>query len=158
VNNRETIEGVEGEWRTVTKASEVKVGQRVRCKGATYDAGYYFPKIILEIKGCHAFPCNEGNKEVRDLDLFAGIWQQVQAFFPIEKPIAKPVKQHKPVKPHKRPPNHERLLKALLRTCQVNKVGCLVTNDIGGFFGGLTRQEERELIAIKERMEKKGAK
>jgi len=47
---------------------------------------------------------------------------------------------------------HERLLKALLSSCQVNKVGCLVTNDIGGFFGGLTREQERELIKIKESM------
>jgi len=30
MNNTETIEGVTGEWRTVTKASEVTVGQRVR--------------------------------------------------------------------------------------------------------------------------------
>jgi hypothetical protein len=30
MNQRETIEGITGEWRTVTKASEVTVGQRVR--------------------------------------------------------------------------------------------------------------------------------
>ena len=152
MNQRETIEGVEGEWRTVTKAEQVTVGQRVRCKGATYDAGYYFPKIILEIKGCHAFPCNEGNKEVRDLDLFAGIWQQVQAFFPIEKPIAKPVKQHKPVKPHKRPPNHERLLKALLKSAYVwDAIELSVTCEV-------SESNYKQLIAIKERMDKKGVK
>ena len=152
MNNRETIEGVEGEWRTVTKASEVKVGQRVRCKGATYDAGYYFPKIILEIKGCHAFPCNEGNKEARDLDLFACIWQQVQAFFPIEKPIAKPVKQHKPVKPRKRTSRHERLLKALLKSAYVwDAIESSVTCEV-------SESDYKQLIAIKQAMEKKGAK
>ena len=30
MNNIETIEGVEGKWRTVTKAEQVTVGQRVR--------------------------------------------------------------------------------------------------------------------------------
>ena len=80
MNNIETIEGVEGEWRTVTKAEQVTVGQRVR---------YIFRNDDEEsFDVIHDYDSDHTNIDSIFNTLFRS---EVQAFFPIAKP-AKPRK------------------------------------------------------------------
>jgi len=128
MNNRETIEGVEGEWRTVTKADEVTVGQRVRFKNLIQDVWHY-ETLAYTTKRL--------------------MWNYVQAFFPIAKPVKR-----------KRPSKHERLLKALLKAMQIDDCrldGPALTNR-GRRIHYLSTTVANQLIAIKQAMEKKGAK
>jgi hypothetical protein len=74
-NEIEVIDGVKGEWRTVTKPSKVKVGQRVRyedCKNREA-YGYDMP----------AFTVNYDITNDKHFSLFKGYWKNIQAFFPL---------------------------------------------------------------------------
>ena len=134
MNNRETIEGVEGEWRTVTKADDVTVGQRVICD----DIGKVFPKVITSIKGNIVLITNGGETTLDFGHLFDGIYENIQAFFPIAKPA----------KPRKRPSKYERLLKALLASAYVwDAIESCVTCEV-------SESDYKQLIAIKESMQK----
>ena len=80
MNNRETIEGVVGEWRTVTKAGEVEVGQRVR---------YIFRNDDEEsFDVIHDYDSDHTNIDSVFNTLFRS---EVQAFFPITKPVKRKV-------------------------------------------------------------------
>ena len=70
MNQRETIDGIKGEWRTVTKASEVTVGQRIRYTVHGCKVGYS--------------TCNEGYNHRFYKDGTLG-WEadNLQAFFPL---------------------------------------------------------------------------
>ena len=74
MNQRETIEGITGEWRTVTKASEVTVGQRVRYEAPN---GKKFGYSDCEVKSDRERFVGD-NKTVMSLE-----WGEVQAFFPL---------------------------------------------------------------------------
>jgi hypothetical protein len=77
-NEIEVIDGVAGEWRTVTKPSEVKVGQRVRFEGLSMKFGYEKDEkeVVLEINNNYVQISGEP-------DLFGGYWRNIQAFFPL---------------------------------------------------------------------------
>ena len=162
MNNRETIEGVEGEWRTVTKADDVTVGQRVRYHhnkqfGYSSDPDKINCGVqkIVEKNGLAAYSGRTDTNESGNL--FNGYWKNVQAFFPIAKPV-KPPTPHKPRKPRKRPSKHERLLKALLKAMQIDDYrldGSALTNR-GRRIHYLSTTVANQLIAIKQEMEKKG--
>lgn len=85
MNNIETIDGIKGEWRTVTKASEVTVGQRVRYERESNKArfGYKIPHFITDIKNNEVGTKGDG----WDRNIFNGYWTNIQSFFPL------PVKQ-----------------------------------------------------------------
>ena len=87
MNQRETIDRVQGEWRTVTKAEQVTVGQRVRYileDGERYgyshsDSPDRFMANKLQTTGYSAI---FGNRIKPKL---------IQAFFPISKPAKRKV-------------------------------------------------------------------
>jgi hypothetical protein len=89
MNNIETIDGIPGEWRTVTKASEVAVGQRVRYTDAIIiDSNDR--RFVLSISD-RVQTYDGKSKHIGTSDLFA--WNQVQAFFPLaDKPKRKVAK------------------------------------------------------------------
>jgi hypothetical protein len=149
MNQRETIDGIPGEWRTVTKASEVTVGQRVRYHH-NKKFGYKTDPDktncgVQKIVSKNGLAVYAGRKDTNESgNLFNGYWKNVQAFFPLAD------KQKRKVA--KRPSKHERLLKALLKS------GCVMDAIAqAGLAGVISNQQHNELIAIKERMEK-GAK
>jgi hypothetical protein len=131
--NIETIDGVLGEWRTVTKASEVSVGQRVRYEIGGCTFGYREPFKAEMCKTC------------RSISIFGGGQRKnIQAFFPL------PVRKAK-----KRPSKYERLLKALLMQCSIDDNKIL---RICGLRFHLSEEVNKQLIAIKQAMEKKARK
>ena len=69
-NNIETIDGIKGEWRTVTKASEVTVGQRVRYTVHGCKIGYSSCKTHY----AHRF---------YDKNTLSWEDENIQAFFPL---------------------------------------------------------------------------
>lgn len=78
----EVIDGVKGEWRTVTKPEEVKVGQRVRYDGCKI--GCYGDKRLIrkfEKGRVVTFDGEDANSGSRDVFSYP----TVQAFFPIAK-------------------------------------------------------------------------
>lgn len=84
-NEIEVIDGVKGKWRTVTKPSQVTVGQRVRYtdKDDGHKSGYTYPARVVQI----------------DLDYNSeyGLWgrrkcwKDIQAFFPLATPSKRKV-------------------------------------------------------------------
>jgi len=89
-NEIEVIDGVKGEWRTVTKPSEVKVGQRVR-----YDndrIGYSGLKRYALIDGniLASSPSKKIDFKCWN-NLFDGTMGYIQAFFPlpVKRKVAK---------------------------------------------------------------------
>lgn len=87
----EVIDGVRGEWRTVTKPEEVTVGQRVRFKGKHRSFGYIELQSIKKIKNSE-FTIIENNNLERDIELFdSGYWTNIQAFFPLPVKIKRKV-------------------------------------------------------------------
>jgi hypothetical protein len=82
-SNIETIDGIKGEWRTVTKASEVEVGQRVRYAEESSKFGFSDCKIETDRERFVG-----ESKSVMALD-----FKTVQAFFPLadkqERKVAK---------------------------------------------------------------------
>lgn len=82
-NEQETIDGVKGEWRTVTKPSEVKVGQRVRySNNFSYGFSKEDARVITRVNSYDA-----DSKSVKGCEysnnIFDGYWKTVQAFFPL---------------------------------------------------------------------------
>ena len=76
----EVIDGVKGEWRTVTKAEEVEVGQRVRYDGCKI--GCYGDKRLIrkfEEGRVVTFDGEDANSGSRDVFSYP----TVQAFFPV---------------------------------------------------------------------------
>jgi len=86
-SNTETIDGIPGEWRTVTKASEVKVWQRVRYTDCECIESNDIRFIYLKSDNVHTW--DGKNEHIGTSNLFA--WSLVQAFFPL------PVKQKRKV-------------------------------------------------------------
>ena len=87
-NEIEVIDGVKGEWRTVTKASEVTVGQRVRYGIDSIDwghekgelgHGHRFAKVC---KDKTISTVNEFGESMAD-NIFDKIFNIIQAFFPL---------------------------------------------------------------------------
>jgi hypothetical protein len=189
MNNIETIDGIKGEWLTVTKASEVTVGQRVRYERESR-FGYKIPHVITGIKNNEAGTKGDG----WDRNIFNGYWTKIEAFFPLpakrkvadgdsdctntscrfndhtmaqncarcvsgenDEPYATICPRKNKRKVAKRPTKHERLLKALLKSAKTGE-------NCGGKFiyfveyPFITKEERKQLIAIKEAMEKKGGK
>lgn len=141
MNNIETIDGITGEWRTVTKASEVMVGQRVRYEsGYKSRFGYKIPHFITGIKNNKVGTKGDG----WDRNIFNGYWTTVQAFFPLaDKPMRKvALRQSK----------HERLLKAILAS---DRLCGKIHAEIGE---SITQRQFDEMSKIKEAMEKKGVR
>jgi len=91
MNQRETIDGITGEWRTVTKASEVTVGQRVRYENfEKYGYREGDERTITEVYKTDADSiCIEGVNFSNAI--FDGYWRNIQAFFHL------PVKQKRKV-------------------------------------------------------------
>jgi hypothetical protein len=86
MNEIEVIDGIRGEWRTVTKPEEVTVGQRVRYeRNSKY--GYDVAHIISKISDGKV----DTNGDGFDFDIFNGYWKIIQAFYPL------PVKQKRKV-------------------------------------------------------------
>jgi hypothetical protein len=83
-NEIETIDGVKGEWRTVTKPEEVTVGQRVR---------YFSDRLKIGYTGCPVFAYDNCERfAVSKKWLFKNTWTNIQAFFPLPvKPIKRKV-------------------------------------------------------------------
>jgi len=82
-SNIETIDGIKGEWRTVTKASEVTVGQRVRMEYKGKKLGF---------TGLPDFPDDSCERYAVNREfLFNNGYENIQAFFPL------PVKQNRKV-------------------------------------------------------------
>jgi hypothetical protein len=91
-SNIETIDGQRGEWRTVTKASEVKVGQRVRFWSGTVRWGFTEDKSSGVHKVSH-FKDGEAYLSDPEEKLFKKFWDGIQAFFPLpDKPKRKVAK------------------------------------------------------------------
>jgi len=90
MNQRETIEGVEGEWRTVTKPSEVTVGQRVRYRNAKN--GWSWDERADRFFGfINGQACSLLYTGAKAMELFNKDEIEVQAFFPIAKPAKRKV-------------------------------------------------------------------
>ena len=82
MNNRETIEGVEGEWRTVTKPSEVAGWQRVRYDGCFIGFNGK-PRYVFTIGEKVSTTCGYPDGPHCD-NLFCNEFKNtVQAFFPL---------------------------------------------------------------------------
>jgi hypothetical protein len=71
MNNRETIDGVQGEWRTVTKA-DIKNDCITRCRESKKHKWH----VLYSHIGAH---------------LLFHAWKEVQQFFPIAKPAKRKV-------------------------------------------------------------------
>jgi hypothetical protein len=85
-NEQETIFGVKGEWRTVTKPSEVTVGQRVRYSDcdSEYKSGYESPKFIERKEKNTCVTWNGQRRMTGTNYLFEKqLWRNIQAFFPL---------------------------------------------------------------------------
>jgi hypothetical protein len=76
-NEIEVIDGVKGEWRTVTKPSEVKVGQRVRYLFGGTPCGY------KEVRTIHDRDGRIGSEIIDGLFIDTGMTTNIQAFFPL---------------------------------------------------------------------------
>jgi hypothetical protein len=86
MNQIETIDGIPGEWRTVTKASEVTVGQRVRYEYPDGSKqGYSNIRLIEYIdEERNRVDTFDGTSEKKGcLNLFNGHRKNIQAFFPL---------------------------------------------------------------------------
>jgi hypothetical protein len=86
-NEQETIDGVKGEWRTVTKPSEVTVGQRVRYEDRVFHSYSGYGNIRLISKKNKDKTCStwDGVKPNSGTDylFYKGHWTNIQAFFPL---------------------------------------------------------------------------
>jgi hypothetical protein len=72
MNQRETIDGITGEWRTVTKPSELSERQPIRYEIGCVKFGYDSPS------------CAERCKMCRTISIFGdGQRKNIQAFFPL---------------------------------------------------------------------------
>jgi hypothetical protein len=78
----EIVDGIKGEWRTVTKAEEVKVGQRVRYNGC--EIGCYGEKrLIRKFEKGRVVTFDGEDADSGSCNVFR--YPTVQAFFPIAK-------------------------------------------------------------------------
>jgi len=90
MNQRETIDGIKGEWRTVTKASEVTVGQRVRYK--RLNLIMITDRFIKSKKNLCSVSNNKELQKRCCTKLFDGFFDTIQAFFPMaDKPAKRKV-------------------------------------------------------------------
>ena len=88
-NKIEVVDGVRGEWRSVTKAEEVKVGQRVRYYGD--EIGFEGKKrFVMKIDANKMVDVWDGDviqaEDIFDFSLWDGT---IQAFFPKPRKVAK---------------------------------------------------------------------
>lgn len=78
----EIVDGIKGEWRTVTKTEEVKVGQRVRYNGC--EIGCYGEKrLIRKFEKGRVVTFDGEDADSGSCNVFR--YPTVQAFFPIAK-------------------------------------------------------------------------
>jgi len=87
MNNIETIDGIKGEWRTVTKPEQVTVGQMVRYTDCEHMESNDIRFICL--KSDNVYTLDGKNEHIGTVNLFS--WSLVQAFFPlpVKRKVAK---------------------------------------------------------------------
>jgi hypothetical protein len=84
MNNIEIIDGVKGEWRTVTCGCQVSIGQYIRREGVNtfYGASDYNRQKVDSKRGRYICLVNKDGAPDSS-DIFDGTWKKVQAFFPL---------------------------------------------------------------------------
>ena len=90
--NCETLEGVNGQWLTITKSEQAITGQRVRYSGTVTQFGYTEKEIII-VKEDGTVDVYQGDERV-DSNLFSDFWKNIQVFcplLPVERKKAKKV-------------------------------------------------------------------
>lgn len=78
----EIVDGVRGEWRNVTKASNLKDGMPLRYEGSCRRFGYNERQTLRKNRYGKIETLDKLGNVVDD-DLFAGFWKNIQAFVPL---------------------------------------------------------------------------
>jgi hypothetical protein len=91
-NEIEVIDGIKGEWRTVTRPEDVTVGQRVRYGINELEWGIC-DKRMISIRPSGEVISTNKEGELSSENIFDGFWKNIQAFFPLaDKPKRKVAK------------------------------------------------------------------